>query len=157
MAKTEKVRVAVEVHGLTETTRAFRKYGKEANKEIRAASKRAVETVTPTLIAAMTSDSAQSRLVAGTVRAVSDRVPALAAGGAKRVKNSTGASVPSGDVFFGAEFGGGGRPTTQQFRPHRGTEGYAFYPAFRKNFSRIIDAYYDGLDRLERSWNAGPQ
>ena len=52
----------------------------------------------------------------------SDRVPALTAGGSRKVKSSTG-KVTAGDVFFGYEFGGGARPTTQQFPPWLGTHG----------------------------------
>lgn len=156
---TEKVRVQVEVAGAKEAVRAFNKYGKDANKELRDAAARSVSEITPALIAAMASDSPQSRLVASTIRPIRDRVPVLAAAGSKRVapaSSGRGRKKPAaGDIFFGAEFGGQGRPTTQQFRPSRGTAGYAFYPAFRTRTAVVIDNYGEALDRLESKWAHG--
>jgi hypothetical protein len=152
---TEKVRMSVAIHGADTTARAFRQYGKEANGELRDAAVRAIAGITPALMAAMSADSAQLRLVAATVRPIRDRVPVLAVGGAKKAAPSKGRKrkrPSSGDIFFGAEFGGGGRSTTRQFRPHRGTEGYAFYPTFRRHVGDVIDAYGDALDKLARDW-----
>jgi len=153
--KTERVKIAVEVKGLDDITRAFRGLSKEANNALRDASNRAVTRITPFLIAGMASDSAQGRLVASTIRPVRDRIPALAGGGAKAVAPSSGRKrkrPKSGDIFFGAEFGGQGRPTTRQFKPHSGTTGYGFYPAFRAHMSTMFDAYYDELNRLCADW-----
>jgi hypothetical protein len=147
--------MSVAIHGADTTARAFRQYGKEANAELRDAAVRAVAGITPPIMAAMASDSPQSRLVAGTVRPIRDRVPVLAVGGAKRVAPTKGRKrkrPSSGDIFFGAEFGGQGRPTTQQFRPHTGTVGYAFYPTFRRHIGTVIDAYGDALDKMARDW-----
>lgn len=54
---------------------------------------------------------------------------------------------PQAPMFFGDEFGGGARPRTRQFRPHRGRDGYALYPTLRrrtesaeKDWLRIADA-----------------
>ena len=71
--------------------------------------------------------------------------------------------VTRGDVFFGAEFGGGkfgkGTPTvagrgrkgggyTSQFLRHRGTAGYFFWPAVTKNKERIAKEYLDAITRV---------
>ena len=48
----------------------------------------------------------------------------------------------------GAEFGGQGRPTTQQFRPHLGRQGYFLYPTIRDNQDRIEDEYLSKVDDL---------
>jgi hypothetical protein len=155
MARAEKVKVAVEVHGLDATVRAFRGYSKEMNAEIRDAATAAVAETVPALVAAMMADGRQSAMVATTIAPVRDRVPALKAGGNKRVAPTGGRRrnrPPAGDVFFGAEFGGQGRRTTQQFRPHTGTTGYAFYPMFRRHTGDIIDAYGKALDRLAADW-----
>lgn len=47
---------------------------------------------------------------------------------------------------MGAEFGGRGRPTTQQFQPHRGTEGYFVWPAIRDNGEYIETTYLAAVD-----------
>jgi hypothetical protein len=56
--------------------------------------------------------------------------------------------VTYGDVFFGAEFGGRRRKTTQQFLRHRGRQGYFFWQAVRDNKSFIAEAYQDAIDSV---------
>ena len=110
----------------------------------------------------------QSKLVAGVIRAKRDRVPSIAAGGSKKVapsrkiyrsttnrtKTGRGKLVkPSaGDIFFGAEFGGRRRKTTQQFRPHRGRKGYWFWPQLRADEARMISAYDEAVTGVLREW-----
>lgn len=93
--------------------------------------------------------------VAGRAKAKAARIGGLArmvAGGlaSKRSSHGDGGSVtvggsarlPTGsgtygDVFFGAEWGGGSRPETRQFRPWK-PDGYWFYPAVvEANESRL--------------------
>lgn len=153
MAKSEKVRLTVEVDGLAPALKAFSAYGKEAQGELRDAAQREVNKIAPILVSAMRADSKQSAMVAQTIKAKRDRVPVIKAAGATRVGGRKGARRPSaGDVFFGAEFGGQGRRTTQQFRPHRGTEGYAFYPTLRRHIPDLIDGYIRELERLAHEW-----
>lgn len=85
-------------------------------------------------------DSKQAKLAAGSVRAKTGAKPGL----------SGGDNSPGGALFYGSEFGGRGpkrmksywsksklgrrykinnRHTTQQFRKHKGREGYWFTPA----------------------------
>ncbi len=52
------------------------------------------------------------------------------------------------DVFFGAEFGGGVKPTTKQFLRHRGQSGYFFWPTVRKRKNQIAKEYLEGIDRV---------
>ena len=49
---------------------------------------------------------------------------------------------------MGAEFGGQGRPTTQQFQPFRGHEGYFIYPAIRDNADHIEATYLKAVDDI---------
>jgi len=56
--------------------------------------------------------------------------------------------VTFGDVFFGAEFGGRRRNTTQQFLRHRGRQGYFFWQAVRDNKSYIVKEYSASIDRV---------
>lgn len=51
----------------------------------------------------------------------------------------------------GAEFGGQRRPTTQQFKPWRGSgsnAGYFLYPAIREDADDIYNDYLEALDDL---------
>lgn len=148
--------MTVEVDGLTETVRAFSRYGREASAQLRDAAQREVDRIAPAMVSAMAADGGPSELVATSIKSKRDRFPVIAAGGAKRVQNKRKARArPSaGDLFFGAEFGGRGRPTTQQFRPHRGTTGYAFYPTLRERSAELIDAYKSELARLATEWGA---
>ena len=62
----------------------------------------------------------------------------------RRVKRK----VTRGDVFFGAEFGGGAKPTTKQFLRHRGRSGYFFWPTVRKEKENIAKEYLAAIDRV---------
>jgi hypothetical protein len=62
-------------------------------------------------------------------------------GGSTRIPGRRGDRQPVGDLLWGAEFGGRGRPTTQQFLPHLGTVGYAFWPAVRAGSDDAMEAW----------------
>ena len=62
----------------------------------------------------------------------------------RRVKRK----VTRGDVFFGAEFGGGATPTTKQFLRHRGRSGYFFWQTVRKEKENIANEYLAAIDRV---------
>lgn len=58
--------------------------------------------------------------------------------------------VSAGDLFYGAEFGGGGRPATRQFPTYR-SSGYWFWPTLRQD-----NGQRDGqaaLTKIERAFN----
>lgn len=84
-------------------------------------------------------------------------VAAKAAPSVKASARYTGAGVSLGSAAYpfaaGAEFGGGNRPTTQQFRPWRGNgsgAGYFIYPAIRDNSEHIADEYLGAVTDLAR-------
>jgi len=58
--------------------------------------------------------------------------------------------VTRGDVFFGAEFGGGATPRTKQFLRHRGRKGYFFWPTVRKEKDNIAKEYLEAIERVLR-------
>lgn len=64
-----------------------------------------------------------------------------------------GTSVSAGGSSYpmaaGAEFGGRGRPTTQQFQPYT-SEGYFLYPAIRETEDQADALYIDHIDDLTR-------
>ena len=115
-------------------------------------------------IAELVADDARQRarlegglgmLVAPSIVATRDSVPRVKEGSAKKLpahsdgRARTGARQTVGDVMWGAEFGGGRRPTTRQFRPWRGSgsdAGYILYPAVRRNAERTGELYSEALD-----------
>lgn len=64
---------------------------------------------------------------------------------------AAGTGVPAA-IFYGAEFGGQRRPTTQQFKPFRGQQGYFMYPTIRDDDDRMVDAFDTALEAVEREW-----
>lgn len=77
----------------------------------------------------------------------------VAAHVAPGIKASAG--VKSGSVTLGtdpaaagAEFGGGARPTTQQFKPWLGHTGYFLYPTIRDKSEQINATYRTALDEV---------
>jgi hypothetical protein len=60
-----------------------------------------------------------------------------------------------GQVFFGAEFGGRRRKTTQQFLRHRGRQGYFFWQAVRDNKEKIAAEYISAIDLVLKKLAAG--
>ena len=103
------------------------------------------------IAAAGAASEKQSAAAAKTVKAAFDRVPTIRAAGSRRVtKHATG-----GDIFFGAEFGGRGRKTTMQFRPHRGRTGYWFYPTMRGMSEQISREWEASIDGVFHAWGRG--
>lgn len=148
--------MTVKVEGLDETLRAFKAYGKDANRELRQAAGVEADRMVAALMLAGEGASKQAALTAGSVKRRSDRVPVIVAGGSKRVTRTTGSGkVTAGDVFFGAEFGGGRRPTTRQFPPWAGRRGYWFWPTVRAHLPALRRRYIAALDDLARKWAAG--
>jgi len=147
----------VTVSGLTETLRAFNRYGRDANKELRAAAGEIAERAIPALILAATAESPQAALVAPSVKRRSDRVPKIVAGGTTRARPTTRSrrKVTAGDILFGSEFGGGRRPGTNQFPPWVGKTGYWFWPTIRHLLPALRREYIAALDRLAAQWARG--
>jgi hypothetical protein len=148
------MKVGVKIEGLDSTLRAFNQYGRDANKELRQAAGVHADHLVAMLTTAGNNAGKGAALAAGSVKRKSDRVPAITAGGSRKVKSSTG-KVTAGDVFFGYEFGGGRRPTTRQFPPWLGRVGYWFWPLIRREMPALRRAYLDTLEDLARKWAAG--
>lgn len=49
---------------------------------------------------------------------------------------------------LGAEFGGGRRATTRQFKPWLGHTGYALYPTIRATREQFVQVYADAIQKL---------
>jgi hypothetical protein len=132
----------VNVEGLAELRRALRAVSDSAPRELSAAGKEIAEFV------ASDARSAASGL-GGVAAKVAPSISARASAGGGAI-GLGGSSYP---MALGAEFGGRGRPTTQQFKPHLGRTGYFVYPTIRRDAERIESEYADKLDDLMRKYD----
>jgi hypothetical protein len=153
----------VVVKDLFETLRKFSKASPQFNKEMR----KVAYTVARDLEAKVkieagtVSRASQAIQVAKGLRASNDRIPTIKLRGKEsfvsksRPNSKRKTKVTRADVFFGAEFGGGARPTTKQFLRHRGQSGYFFWPTVRKRKNAIAKEYLDGMDRVVKELGIG--
>ena len=132
----------VHVEGLAELRKALKAIDAAAPKELAAAGKE---------VAGFVADDARG-LASGLGGVAAKVAPSIAPGGTQRggSVNFGGSSYP---MALGAEFGGQGRPTTQQFRPHLGTTGYFVYPAIRQDADRIETEFRNAIDHLMRKYD----
>lgn len=107
------------------------------------------------------SGKSQAQAVVNGLRARHDRIPTIKLDSkrgyvsASRSNRKRKTKVTMGDVFFGAEFGGGRRPKTQQFLRHRGRQGYFFWQAVRDNKEKIAVEYLSAIDLVLKKLAAG--
>lgn len=142
------MKVGIEVEGLREVLTRLNKLGPDLNREVRVSAKAIAEEEAGRIrSAAGGSGDIVSAAVGATVRARSDRLPSIVGGGARRLQQLSGKPRLS-DVFFGAEYGGGKRATTRQFRPHRGKTGYWFWPQLREDQELMLRQWTEALDRV---------
>lgn len=150
MAKTS-VTIKVQIEGLREALRAFNELPKDATKRLREESLKLAQKVAESARAAGMADAApQSKLVATTVRAVRDRVPAVQAGGTARLGRNR---APAYKLLFGSEFGSDHYP--QFHRAHRGTDGAWFFPSVDRSGGEISKAWNKVADEIVRDFSEG--
>ena len=144
------------VKDLFETLRKFQKASPQFNKEMRKvgyAIARDLEGKVR-IEAGTVSRASQAIQVAKGLRASNDRIPTIKLRGNEsfvsksRPNSKRKTKVTRSDVFFGAEFGGGAKPNTNQFLRHRGQSGYFFWPTVRKRKNQIAKEYLDGMDKV---------
>lgn len=163
----------IEVEGLVPVLRSLNTLGKDINARVREQSMViAAEEALRLQRAAAQSGDALSVAIGAAIRRRSDRLPTIVAGGSKRIQvtkqrtftkfgtTKTGRvtrrqaktkarKLPTaGQVFFGAEFGGGRKPTTKQFRPHQGRKGYWFWPQIREDEGRMLELWAKAVDQI---------
>ena len=169
----------VQIDGLADFLRDLAKTYPDFNKEARIASQGVAEllVVAATFEAASVTRNRQALEVMKGMRAQRDRIPTIKlqekSGFVSKSKpnRSRKTKVTRGDVFFGAEFGGGkhgssnrtvagaksragtemprkGGGRTTQFLRHRGKSGYFFWPTVRKNKDNIAKEYLNAIDRV---------
>jgi hypothetical protein len=132
----------VNVEGLAELRRALKAASDAAPKELNAVSKD---------VATLVADDARGK-AAGLGGVAAKVAPSISPSGTARGGAITlgGTSYP---MALGAEFGGQGRPTTQQFKPHLGRTGYFVYPSIRANSDRIESEFSEKIDDLMRKYD----
>lgn len=175
--------MGLDVEGLRPFLRRLNQLPKTAQKEIREVAQMVAADEVNRIVSAGEASDAQSRAVAGFVRASRDRVPAISAGGSRRTGVTGGATA--GQLFFGAEFGGrsrkrfeditstvrgrtgrartvrvgsrfvGRKNTTAQFRPHLGRTGYWFWPTLRRDRDRMYSRWEQVVRAIEAEWMRG--
>ena len=107
------------------------------------------------------SGRSQAQAVVDGLRARRDRIQTIKLDSkrgyvsASRSNRKRKTKVTMGDVFFGAEFGGRRRPTTQQFLRHRGRQGYFFWQAVRDSKSFIATEYMKAVDDVLKKLASG--
>ena len=107
------------------------------------------------------SRSRQAIQVARGLRAVNENIPTIKLRSSEqfisksRPNSRRKKPVTRGDVFFGAEFGGGATRTTRQFLRHRGQSGYFFWPTVRKRKNEIAKEYLEGIDKVVKELGIG--
>ena len=144
MAKRQ-TETGIQIVGVNKLLRVLSKAPKELQAEVRDAS----QSIASDLVAGA-KDAASTplqRMVVGGLKARRDRVPVVATSG------KVGRGVPTRDVFYGAEFGGQRRTTTQQFQPHKGRHGYFFYPTARARGDKYADMWADAIDKAFKDWD----
>ena len=153
----------VVVKDLFETLRKFDRASYEFSKELRkVAYAIAKDLSTDVRVTAGTvSRATQAVQVAKGLRASNDRIPTIKLRANEsfvsksRPNSKRKTKVTRGDVFFGAEFGGGLTPKTKQFLRHRGQSGYFFWPTVRKRKNQIAKEYLEGIDKVVKNLGIG--
>lgn len=128
--------------------RMLRSLSREASRGIRAESRAIAGDVAAAAESRALALGGAAKVVAPSLRAVSDRVPAVRLGGSARLREGERQTV--GDVIWGAEFGGGRRRTTRQFAPWRGNgegAGYFLFPTVRDMEDEVLERYGDAVMR----------
>lgn len=121
----------VEIEGFDAFRKDLRAFGRDATRDLAKANKELSEQI---------ADKASTRAanLGGVARHVVPGIKSVGRGNGVFVRLD-GASQPA---IFGAEFGGGARPTTRQFQPHVGRQGYFLYPTIAEVKDSDIDKTY---------------
>jgi len=168
-----------EIVGITDFLRDLSKTYPDFNKQARIAGQNVAQllVVAANFEAASVTRNRQALEVMKGMRAQRDRLPTIKLQDKSGFVSTTKPNrtrrvkVTRGDVFFGAEFGGGkhgssnrtvagaksragtemgrkGGGRTTQFLRHRGKSGYFFWPTVRKNKDNIAKVYLDAIDKV---------
>lgn len=128
--------------GLNKFLRDLRNFDPELSKELR---RRARDIAEPIAADARSrASTAQQQAVAPSIRAVSDRLPVIKAGGGRVYPSTTPRSrkAKMGDVYFGADFGS----SLPQFAFRKRKGGTMLFKAVKGKRKHIADQYLDAVE-----------
>lgn len=135
-----------EIKGLSQLLRVLNKIPKELQNEVRDASQDIASDLVAGAQAA--AHTPLQHLAASGLKAKRDRVPVIRV---PRTMARPGTKYT--DIFYGAEFGGGARPSTQQFPTHRGRLGYFLYPTARARGRKYAEKWAEAVDKAFKDWD----
>ena len=135
----------VEIKGLPELLGVLNKMPKDLDKGVQDASSAIAKDLVSGINQA--AHTPLQRLVVGAIRVKVDKV-AVVEVPSTLIKPGTAAT----DIFYGAEFGGGGRPTTRQF-PQFKKRGYFFFPTLSARGRQYNTMWADAIDKASKSWD----
>lgn len=155
--------ITLRIDGVRETLAALRKLPKDANNELRRASLELAQTLARAAKSAGEREGRQAAAVARTVRAKRDRVPAVVAGGTRRLGRHKTLAF---NLLFGSEFGQNRRTgwygarrysgsSGRQYRPHQGRQGIWFFPAVESEQADIARRWQEAADAVIEKFGEG--
>lgn len=163
MAKTT-LTVKVRIDGVREILRAFSVLPKDAQNALRDHSQKiARKLAVKATVDVAAHGGPQGPLLATTVKAVRDRVPAIQVGGTRRLGRR---AAPAYGMLFGSLFGMNGRSgwysasryaasAGRQYRPHQGQDAYAFFPLVEREAPTISREWHAAVDDVVRKFSDG--
>ena len=142
--------------------KSIRRLPKEAKAKLRDGSEKIAKKVAEDAQNRARGQGGLAAIVGTTIRSGRDTVPVVRMGNSTRLptsgngwqRNRTGTRQTIGDVIWGAEFGGGARPETSQFRPWKGSSdgaGYFLWPTVRGDREYIANAYEEAMADAEKA------
>ena len=150
MATKTALTVSIRISGARETLAAFRRLPKQASDDLRRRTLELSAALAGRIASAARADNIQTALMAPTVKAVRDRVPAITAGGTSLVGRNR---KPAYKIILGSEFGS---TVLKQYRPHLGSGSYWMYRTVQENESEIGSAWDQVAKDIQRSFEGGP-
>ena len=174
---------AIEIVGIAKFLRDASRANQKFDNEMRTAAQKVAQTLVEKakVEAASVTRSSQATEVMKGMQARRDRIPKVSLNSKSGFVSKSNPNrnrkrkVTRGDVFFGAEFGGGkfgtgmktsasarsvnkkgesrdgyrkGGGHTSQFLRHRGRKGYFFWPTVRKEKENIAREYLDAIQKV---------
>ena len=147
---------AIEIDGIGKFLRDASRADANFNIEMRKAARQVAANlvIKAKAEAATVTRSRQAIQVMRGMKASSDRIPTIKLSEKSPFISKSNPNkkrkrpVTRGDVFFGAEFGGGKTPNTKQFLRHRGRAGYFFWQTVRKEKQNIASEYLAAIDQV---------